>query len=231
MPIYLHELVDSVPGKTEAYLDSMAEHQGTSAARAGKKDALLGLWTVIEAHGTWPLAVNLWQYGTWSDVAETLGRQFEPETQDPALKKWWLANLDLRTGGFDRLIESTDYTADAAGLRGKGIAGKLFLHQIVNVAPGTADDYLASFGAVGVPAIGAAGGQLVGAYRVRMRDQEAITIVAFREPADLARFLDAWHGARGSSALAHWREREDRWVRGKESLLLRPRYFLGSGFR
>jgi hypothetical protein len=226
MALYLHELVDSVAGRTEDYLDSMAKHHGTAAVRLGRKDAVLGLWSAIEATGTWPLAVNMWEWGTWTDAAAILARQFEPDRQDPELKKWWLGNLDLRTGGYDRLVESTTYSPDVAALRSRGVSGALFLHQIVRIEAGACDEFLTAFGDRGVPALEGEGATLVGAYRVRMRDDEVITLFAFAEPGDLARFQSAWYDAR--SRLGGWRIEEDRWVRGKSSLMLKPRHFLSS---
>lgn len=229
MGIYLHELVNVVPTRAEDYLDSMAEHHGVQRqARGDARDSMLGLWTVVEASGTWPLAVNLWQNETWQRQAQALQSQFEPRAQNPELKKWWLANLNLRRGGFDRIVESTDYSRDVAGLRDAGVAGELFLHQIVRVGAGRVGDYLAAFGAEGVQAVERAGAQLVGAYRVCMYDHEAIVILAFRAAADLARFQGAWHGGAPADALRRWRTREDQWVRGKETLLLKPRWFLSS---
>jgi hypothetical protein len=225
----LHELVNVVPTRAEDYLDSMAEHHGSQRmARGEKGDSMLGLWTVLEATGTWPLAVNLWQNVTWQRQAEMLRIQFEPRAQNPELKKWWLGNLDLRTGGFDRIVDSTPYSLDVAGHRARGTGGRLFLHQIVRVAPGRVADYLDAFGAEGVAAVESAGAQLVGAYRVCMYDHEAIVILAFREAADLARYQREWHAAPRAGALRRWRAREDGWVRGKETLLLKPRWFLTS---
>ncbi len=226
MPIYLHELVRSVPGRTEDYLDSMANHHGESSARLGRKDAVLGLWSALEATGTWPLAVNLWQYGGWDDVAANLGRQFEPKAQDPNLKGWWLGNLELRTGGFDRLIESTSYSPDVAELRRRGVRGALFLHQIVRLDAGAVPEFLSAFGDDGVRAAEEAGGALVGAYRVRMRDHEALTLLAFATAGDFASFQAQWYDP--ASRLGRWRTREDRWVRGKSALILAARHFLGS---
>ena len=226
MAIYLHELVHAVAGRGEDYLDSMAKHHARSAQRLGRKDRLLGLWTAIEAAGSWPLAVNLWQWGTWEEAAANLARQFEPQAQDPELKRWWLGNLDLRTGGSDRILESAPYSPDVGTLLERGAGGCLFLHQIIEVEPGTADGFLAAFGDEGVPGAEAAGGQLVGAYRVRMRDHEAVTLLAFREPRDFARFQEAWYDP--STMLGRWKRQEDRWVRGKSTLILKPRHFLGS---
>ena len=228
MPIFLHELVNSVPTRSENYLDSMAEYHGTQAAKEGKQDTMLGLWTVLEATGTWPLAVNVWQHQTWDAQADALVRQFEPKAQDPKLKAWWLGNLNLRTGGFDRLLESTDYSLDVAGLRAKGVGGKLFLHQIVRLTPGRVEDYLSAFGEEAVPALESAGAQLVGAYRVRMYNFEAVTILAFRARADFARYLSAWHAAAPGGALRRWRAREDAWVVEKDALVMKARYFLNS---
>lgn len=229
MGIYLHELVDVVPTRAEDYLDSMAEHHGVQRrARGDARDAMLGLFTVLEASGTWPLAVNLWQNATWQRQAQALQSQFEPRAQNPELKKWWLANLNLRTGGFDRIVESTPYSLDVAGLREKGVAGELFLHQIVRVRAGRVGDYLTAFGDEGVRAVENAGAQLVGAYRVCMHDHEAIVLLAFRTAPDLARFLAAWHAGAPGDPLRRWRTREDDWVLGKETLLLKPRWFLSS---
>jgi len=227
--IYLHELVNVVPTRAEDYLDSMAQHHGVQRqARGEAKNSMLGLWTVLEASGTWPLAVNLWQNETWERQAQALQSQFEPRAMNPELKKWWLANLDLRTGGFDRVVESTAYSQDVAGLRARGVEGVLFLHQIVRVGAGRVADYLDAFGSEGVPAVEGEGAQLVGAYRVCMYDHEAIVILAFRAPSDLARFQRVWHGGAPGDALRRWRVREDTWVRGKDTLLLRPRWFLTS---
>ena len=229
MGIYLHELVNVVPTRAEDYLDSMAEHHGSSRqARGEPGDSMLGLWTVLEATGTWPLAVNLWQNETWARQAQMLQSQFEPRAQNPELKKWWLNNLDLRTGGFDRIVDSTSYSLDVMGLRAKGVGGELFLHQIVRTGAGQVGEFLDAFGTEGVPALEAEGAQLVGAYRVCMYDHEAIVILAFRSARDLARYQSAWYGAAPGNGLRRWRGREDAWVRGKETLLLKPRWFLSS---
>ena len=224
--IVLHELVDVVPGRAADYAESMARHQGLSAARRGAKDTLLGLFTSIEGSGPAPLAVNLWQVGGWGDLEAQLARQFEPSAQDPDLKAWWLSNLELRTGGFDRLLESADGVPDVAAHRRNGLAGALFLHQIVRIVPEAVEDYLAAFLADGVPAAAASGGRLVGAWRTCLRNDEAVTLVAFPAPADAARYQRDWYDE--TSPLGRWRRREDGWVRGKEALVLVPRYLLGS---
>lgn len=226
MLLYLHELVDVVPGSAAGYAESMARHHGTSAAKRGAKDGLLGLFTSIDASGPAPLGVNLWQLGGWLELGAQLARQFEPASQDPELKRWWLANLDLRTGGEDRLLEPAEYSPDVGTHRRAGLDGALFLHQIVKLVPGSVPTYLAAFGEGGVPAAVAAGGRLVGAWRTCLRNDEAVTLLAFASPADFARFQREWYDR--TSPLGGWRSREDDWVRRKETLVLLPRYFLSS---
>ena len=224
--IVLHELVDVVPGRAADYAESVARHQGLSASRRGAKDTLLGLFTSIEGAGPAPVGVNFWQVGGWDDLEAQLARQFEPSAQDPDLKSWWLSNLALRTGGFDRLLEPADGVPDVATHRRHGLAGALFLHQIVRTVPGTIGDYLAAFLADGAPAVSASGGRLVGAWRTCLRSDEAVTLVAFAAPADFARYQRDWYEE--TSPLGRWRQREDDWVRGKETLVLVPRHLLGS---
>lgn len=117
-------------------------------------------------------------------------------------------------------------TPEVAAHRRDGLAGAVFLHQIVRTLPGAVDDYLAAFAAGGVPAAAAAGGRLVGAWRTCLRNDEAVTLFAFPAAADLARHQREWYDE--TSPLGRWRTREDDWVRGKESLVLVARHFLGS---
>ncbi len=110
----------------------------------------------------------------------------------------------------------------------RGVGGELFLHQIVRTRAGDVGAYLDALGGDGVAAIEGEGAQLVGAYRVCNYDHEAIVITAFRTPRELARFQSAWHGGSAGGALRRWRAREDAWVRGKDTLLMKPRWFLSS---
>ncbi len=227
MAIFLHELVRTVGTRTDAYLDSVAEHQGRSATSAGRRDTLVGVFRVLEVSGDAPQGVNLWRWGEWGEAAAILGRQFEPRTQDPALKSWWLGNLELRRGGFDRLLESTDASPDVPELRALPIRAEVFLHEIVELERGMRDGYLAAVEEEGAAALASAGGTLVGAYRAILRDDEAVTLAAFPSPAALAAYASSWH-AGGEGAVARWRARALQGLKRRQALVLRARHFLSS---
>ncbi|MGH7805756.1 MAG: hypothetical protein ACREQJ_15515 [Candidatus Binatia bacterium] len=227
MAIFLHELVRTVGARTDSYLDSVAEHQGRSAAKTGRRDTLVGVFRALEVSGETPQGVNLWRWGGWEDAAAILGRQFEPQTQDPALKSWWLGNLDLRRGGFDRLLESASGSTDVAELRARGIAAEIFLHEIVALEPNEREGYLGALGDEGAAAFASAGATLVGAYRSVFRDDEAVSLVAFPSVAALAGWAVTWHGERGD-AVGRWRARAAAGVRARQTLVLRARHFLTS---
>ena len=225
--LYLHEIVDVVPTRAADYLDGIGRHQGEQRRARGETNSMLGLWMGLEACGSFPVAINLWENRSWQRQAEAMESQFEPKRQSATLKSWWLANLDLRRGGFDRLVESTIYTADVAGLRAKEVAAGLVVHQLVKTKGGAIGDYLDALGEEGIPALRMAGANLVGAYRVCLRDDEALVLLGLSDATGIGSFLAAWHGEE-DSPLKRWREREDTWVHGKETLLLRPRHFLTS---
>ena len=227
MAVYLHEIVDVVPTRAADYLDGIGRHQGEQRRARGEKNTMLGLWMGLAATGPFPVAINLWENRTWQRQAEAMESQFEPRRQNAELKNWWLSNLDLRRGGFDRLIESTEWTADVATLRARGSTARLFVHQIVRTGGDRVDEYLAALGREGVPALEGAGASLVCGYRVCLRDDEALVLVGLHDGAALGRLLAAWH-TEDDSRLARWRQREDSWVRHKDTLLLRPRHFLSS---
>ena len=216
MAIFLHELVRTVGARTDAYLDSVAEHQGRSATSAGRRDTLVGVFRVLEVSGDAPQGVNLWRWGGWEDTAAILGRQFEPRTQDPALKSWWLGNLELRRGGFDRLLESTDASPDVPELRARAMHAEVFLHEIVELERGARDGYLAAVAGEGVAALSAVGASLVGAYRAILRDDEAVTLAAFPSAAALAAYASRLPA------------RAAKGVKRREALVLRARHFLSS---
>ena len=211
--LYLHELVRTVGAKTDAYLDSVAEHQGRSAASAGRPNMLVGVFRALEVTGEAPQGVNLWHWGEWADAAAILGRQFEPRAQDPALKAWWLGNVALRKGGFDRLLQATSASPAPAALRAEASRPELFLHELVTVERGERENYLTAFAEE--RRFGSAGAVLVGAYRSVFRDDEAVTLVGFPSADVLAAYVDA-ELSRSTP------------VRSRSALVLRARHFLSS---
>jgi len=219
MRIYLHEMMRTVPGREEPYMASVL----SVVQRPGRKSApdhhrQLGLFRTADTSGPFPLVVNLWEHTSQSQAA-ALERQFADASRDRAMEDWWNRNLHLRRGGYDRILIPSAYTPEAAALERAGVRGRLFLHEILWLPLGAADDYLAALDQQFMPAARRFDWQLVGAYRVSQRPRQVLVLFALRDWSDLARLLTA----RDQDAELHrWFEYRDRIVDRLEELVLLP---------
>jgi hypothetical protein len=103
--------------------------------------------------------------------------------QDPELERWWNKAQEMRSGGFDRLLVAADYSPTIDDVIGRGIVGwEAFRHEIVDLVPGEARNFLAAVESEWAPVVRPMGVELVGAYRTALRDDsEAILIWAVRD--------------------------------------------------
>jgi hypothetical protein len=217
--ICLHEIMRTVPGREEPYMASVL----SVGQRPGRKSARdhhgqLGLFRTAETSGPFPLVINIWEH-TWESQASALHRQFADADRDRGMEDWWNRNLHLRRGGYDRILIPTAYTLDAAGLARAGVRGRVFLHEILWLPLGAADDYLAALDQQFMPLARRFDWQLVGAYRVSMRPRQALVLFALRNWSDLARLV----AARAHDAeLRRWFDYRDRVVEDLHELVLLP---------
>jgi hypothetical protein len=218
MPVYLHEIVHTVPGQEEPYMSAMIARRGYSVLAPGEggESLQLGLWRTTGTSGVWPKVINLWELPDYSQLAHNFSVQFS-EARDPYLEDWWNRNLHLRRGGFDRLLQPAPYCPDRATLLEQGVKGRVFLHEIVHVPYGEAGDYLATLERTFLPAAGRHGWQLIGAYSVLLRPREALVIWAMREWAGLSNLLAA---APDDPALREWSAYRARTVTCSEEMVL-----------
>src|SRR5258706_5608520 len=114
--LYLHEIIDIVGTGQVAYLQTVGERAQHSEREGISR--LVGTWRVIGSTNRWPRVVNLWEMDDWDHWAETLERQFLPQKKDPALGPWWSQATQLRSGGFDCILEPTPFTPTLADFKG-----------------------------------------------------------------------------------------------------------------
>jgi hypothetical protein len=137
-------------------------------------------------------------------------------TKNPELVEWWQEALKARSGGFDRLLGAAPGCPSLADLRAGAVSGSVFVHEISEVRPGAALDYLAAVRETRVPLLADHGHTLVGLYEVLMNDVEVVTIwagdpaghEALMRAADSAndeRFA-AWHQQARAAGRTRWRE-------------------------
>lgn len=216
--VYLHEIIRTVPGREEPYLASVLSlhHDPTRAERDREGHPAFAQFRTVDTSGPWPAAVNIWEK-TWAGQAHSLMTQFRDTGRNTAMEDWWNRNLHLRRGGYDRLLIPTPYSPTRADLDARGVAGEVFLHEIVWLPFGEPRRYLDRLGEELLPALDGFGLDLVGAYRVAMRPRQVLTIIGAREWDGLAAYA---RDAR--AAIGPWIRYRDERVQHAEEMLLIP---------
>ncbi len=200
--LFLHEYVDIVGEGAMRYMEHTVGFDVEAAAGRGLQ--LLGTFYVMGSTGRWPQVVNIWECidgrAGWRRLMESTNLS---RTKNPTLNEWWRTALEVRSGGFDRLLAGAPGCPTIAELRRDGVSGSVFVHELSQCRPGAALDYLAAVQEHWAPVLGDHGHALVGLYEVQMTDTEVMTVWA-TDPAgqeSLGAAMDA--GADGR--IPRWR--------------------------
>jgi hypothetical protein len=210
-PLFLHEFIDIVGQHQWDYM----EHVKGQAGDANVDFALLGTWYTMGVTGRWPQVVNVWNipdgWDAWLDRVDRLGLKRKANRD---LEGWWEVAYGYRTGGFDRLLAGAPGCPTAADLVADGVRGSLFVHELTQVRPGAALDYLAAVRDERAPLMAEYDHRLIGLWEVMMTDVEACTVWA-TEPEHHVRMAMARDVARGllaaDVASVDGDERIERW--------------------
>jgi len=175
--VYLHEVVDIVGEGAMPYMALTAE-RGASDASGGTLE-LVGTWYTMGSTGRWPQVVNLWEcVDAWEGWRGLMERTNLRRTQNPSLESWWRTALEVRTGGFDRLLAGAPGCPSLADLRADEVHAPVFVHELSRCRAGAALDYLAAVRDEWRPVLDEYGHRLVGLYEVLLTDREVLTIWA-----------------------------------------------------
>lgn len=203
--VYIHEYINIIGANRANYFRHMTTDWG-HIGRSERRQLCFGVWGTVGSTGRWPEVVNLWEYQSWEDLAENFSFETGSDTmQDKSLERWWLAAQQYRSGGFDRLLVPALYSPGIEQIcEQKRIGAKVFLHEIVNVRPGSAQDYLALMEEHWLASAEELGLSLVGAFRTSMRnDSEVVLIWSMQEWSDWAKIQNAEQ----APVLKAWRDR------------------------
>lgn len=215
--LYLHEVVDIVGQGASPYMAHTAGFHTETAADRGL--TLLGTWQVVGATGRWPQVVNLWEMvDGWSGWERLVNAANVRRSENAELNQWWDEAYQWRSGGFDRLLVAADGSPTLNQLRGDGVTGSMFVHEITRVRPGAVRDYLRAVVETRQPALMAYRHRLVGAYEVAMSDTEAITVWA----TDLPSHIDALRSTDADESLRAWRTEARSWITERREELMVP---------
>jgi hypothetical protein len=193
--LFLHEVIDIVG---QHQWDYMAHTQAQSGHE--KVDfELLGTWYTMGVTGRWPQVINIWEIpGGWDGWFGKVDRLGLKRMSNANMEAWWKTAYNYRTGGFDRLLAGAPGCPTIATLSRQGLQGSLFVHELTEVRPGTALEYLDAVRNVRVPLMTEYGHHLVGIYEVMMNDFEVCTTWA-TDPESHVRMGKARDVARGLS--------------------------------
>jgi hypothetical protein len=225
--LFLHEVIDIVG---QHQWDYMAHTQ----AQAGHEKVdfeLLGTWYTMGVTGRWPQVINIWEIpGGWDGWYGKVDRLGLKRMSNASMEAWWTTAYNYRTGGFDRLLAAAPGCPNIESLSDAGVKGSLFVHELTEVRPGTAIEYLDAVRTVRAPLMAEYGHQLVGLYEVMMNDYEVCTVwatdaeshVRMGKARDVARGLANAEeaGVAGDDRIEDWHRRSRTWAtRWREELM------------
>lgn len=209
-PLFLHEVVDIVGRGAAAYMAHANRFDAAGAADRGLE--LLGTWEVVGTTGRWPQVVNLWEIDGWAGWARLCRRTNVAKAANAELAEWWDEAYRHRTGGLDRLLRGAPGCPTLATLRAAEVRGSWFVHELSDVRPGAAGEYLAAVLDERAPDMAVRGITLVGVYENVLSDTEVCTIWAGDLDAHTALL----------AAGDPWRERARAWCTRWHEELMTP---------
>ena len=225
--LYLHETIDIVG---QGQYDYMAHSMKEPTNAMPDMLTLQGTFFVCAmGGGRWPQVVNIWDVGEagWQGWAANVDR-LNLKRRNAFYGDWWDEASKWRTGGFDRLCGAVPGSPSTEDLARNDVKGTLFVHQLLQVRPGSALDYLGWVVQEQVPVWREHGHEPTGIYEVLGNQHEVVVVWATSVAAQTA-LRAARDGARGLTdevlgdhRLVEWERRSADYVTGGDTLLMTP---------
>ncbi|MBV9039973.1 MAG: NIPSNAP family containing protein, partial [Acidimicrobiia bacterium] len=170
--VYIHEFIDIIGHNRAAYMHHMAANWSPEAQEE-RRQLCYGIWAVLGSTGRWPQVVNIWEHDGWDGLAASFGIEAVGKgAQDPTLEEWWAKAAELRSGGFDRLLEPAPWTRTSTELCADGVSGQCYAHEQIVVRNGTAFEFLQRVYERGAAVGSRFGWELAGAWKTAMVDDD-----------------------------------------------------------
>jgi hypothetical protein len=225
--LYLHETVDIVGQGQYDYMEHLWKDP---VLRMPEMFGLQGSFYVCAAGGgRWPQVINIWDVGTlgWQGWASNVDRM-NLKRRKAFYGDWWDEAAKWRSGGFDRLCGGVPGSPTTADLEERGVKGTLFVHEVLEVRPGSGLEFLDAAVRERVPLMREYGHEPTGLYEVMANQHEVVMIwatsipaqVRLRQNRDAARGLD--DVGEPDERLVDWERLSTRYVVGGNTHLMTP---------
>ncbi len=224
----LHETVDIIGQGQYDYMDLVARepvHQMPGLFR------LQGTFFVIGGSGgRWPQVINLYDGGPdgWDAWTRNLDR-LNLKRRAAFYGDWWDEAAQYRAGGRDRIAAAAPGCPVREELDARDLQCTVFVHQVLEVRPGSQLEYLGAVVEQRVPSLAARGIHLTNLLEVVNNSHEVIVVwatylenwVSLRKDFDTTRGLD--DSGTVDRSLLEWQQRELGYVTGGHTELMTPR--------
>jgi hypothetical protein len=216
--VYIHEFIDIIKHNRANYMHHMTANWSPIAQRE-RHQLCYGVWGTVGTTRRWPEVVNIWEEDGFDGLATSFRHEFNhPTLQDPALSAWWARAANFRNSGLDRVLIPAPWTRTIEQLCADGVRGETYAHEVVQVQPGRAWDYLSLVRDEAIPVHDRFGWVLAGAWVTAMRnDTEAFLLWAIPTWENWAEFEKAQYT---DSAVGKWRMRAGEFATDWERFLL-----------
>ena len=130
--------------------------------------------------GRWPQVVNIWEIpGGWDGWFGKVDRLGLKRSSNRTLERVVEAGVRVPVGWVRPAARCRARLPDhGESLAADDVRGSLFVHELSEVRPGTALEYLAAVREERAPLMAEYGHELVGLYEVMMNDYEVCTVWA-----------------------------------------------------
>jgi hypothetical protein len=165
--LYIHEVIDIVGHNRSHYLHHITANWGP-IARETREHLCYGVWSTVGITSRWPQVINLWEDQGWDGLAQSLRVEYTSSSttthQDPDLAVWWAEAANYRSGGVDRILRPAPWAPTITDLVDGGMRAECYVHEMVKLRPGAADEYLQLLGEDGADVHGLLGLRILGAF-------------------------------------------------------------------
>jgi len=175
--VYIHEFIDIIGHHRADYMHHMTANWSPIAQR-DRHQLCYGVWGTVGTTRRWPEVVNLWEEDGFSGLSRSFRHEFNhPTLQDPALAEWWARAASFRRRGTDRVLVPAPWTSTIEELCHVGVRGEAYAHEVVQVRPGSAWDYLALVREHATAAYARFRWVLIGAWVTAMRNDSEVLLL------------------------------------------------------